>query len=155
MANFLLVMSNGAYCPVAGSTPIARAIAGYASSHGWMPDAGCRFSVVFNPMSFRLLRNCSGSGNSSLFQLYPLQPLEWPEASSSLFHQVCELKTLCQSMSITKPSSGTSLLRKPLARSISSWSEYAQYRDHHAPNANRGGSGIFPAMIVKSCSAAL
>src|ERR1035438_341529 len=85
-----------------------------------MPDAGCRFSVVFNPKSCRSLRNWSGSGNSTLFQLYPLQPLECPEASSSLFHHVCELKTLCQSMSMTKTSSGTSLLRKPLARSIRS-----------------------------------
>src|ERR1017187_6993412 len=110
MANFLLVMSNGAYCPVAGSTPIARAIAGYASSHGWMPDAGCRFSVVFNPMSCRSLRKWLGSGNNSLVQLYPLQPLECPEASSSLFHHVCELNTLFQFMSISKTSNRTSLL---------------------------------------------
>ena len=28
-----------------GSIPIAVAISSYISSHGWIPDAGCKFSV--------------------------------------------------------------------------------------------------------------
>ena len=93
----LLHISKGISRPDAGSSPMRTAASTYCSSWGCMPSAGWRLRAHFKLREWSWLRKFFGSRNSSLFHVYPVQPLPC----------LAVISVICQSMSMTATLNGT------------------------------------------------
>src|SRR5512143_1068244 len=108
-------MSKGMGFFVAGSTPIHFAMASYRSSCGYTPAAGCRLSAVRNPCECNQLIKPGGSGKSSRFHVYPVQP-----------NDLLPVFVICQSISTMQTESGISCARNSSMSDCNSFCVYAQ-----------------------------